>query len=297
MWSPCSRTRTALTSGTTRRARATPSRRPTTAACLTRSCATWAIGWRAVVAETLEIATDALKLIDVEYDVLPGVFTIDDAKREGAPIVHNAHVEYVVGAPQGLDEYNRGLDPREGRIIYQFPIHADPHKNLAASVHGGIGDIEKGFAEADVTVEQTYETSQVQCTPVEPHIVYSRMEGDRLVLHASTQVPYHVRRIIAGILGIKENRLRIIKERVGGGFGSKQDMVLEEVAAWATWVTGRDVLYRYTREEEFVNSRTRKTMKVRVKLGAKKDGRLTAVHMDLEANTGPYGSHSASQSP
>jgi putative selenate reductase molybdopterin-binding subunit len=68
-------------------------------------------------------------------------------------------------------------------------------------------------------------------------------------------------------------------------------MVLEEVAAWATWVTGRDVLYRYTREEEFVNSRTRHVMKVRVKLGAKKDGRLTAMLMDLEANTGPYGSH------
>lgn len=244
-----------------------------------------------VVAETPEIADAALKLIDVEYDVLPGVFTIDEAKRPGAPIVHNALVEYVVGAPADLDTYNKGVDPREGRILYQFPIHADPHRNLAASVHGGIGDIEKGFAEAEVVHEQTYETSQVQCTPVEPHIAYSHMEGDRLVLHASTQVPSHVRRIIARILGVKENRIRVIKERVGGGFGAKQDMVLEEVAAWATWVTGRDVLYRYTREDEFINSRTRHTMKVRVKLGAKKDGQLTAVHMDLEANTGPYGSH------
>jgi len=117
------------------------------------------------------------------------------------------------------------------------------------------------------------------------------MEGERLVLHASTQVPWHVRRIVARILGVKENKLRVIKERVGGGFGSKQDMVLEEVAAWATWVTGRDVLYRYTREEEFINSRTRHTMRVKVKLGAKRDGTLTAMHMDLEANTGPYGSH------
>ncbi|MBM4356116.1 MAG: molybdopterin-dependent oxidoreductase Mo/Fe-S-binding subunit, partial [Deltaproteobacteria bacterium] len=245
----------------------------------------------AVVAETAEIAEAALPLIDVEYDVLPAVFTIDEAKRPGAPVVHNAHVEYVVGAPADLDAYNQGVDPREGRILYQFPIHADPHRNLAASVHGGIGDIEKGFAEADVIHEQTYESAQVQCTPVEPHVVYSRMEGDRLVLHASTQVPWHVRRIVARILGIRENQLRVIKERVGGGFGSKQDMVLEEVAAWATWVTGRDVLYRYSREEEFVNSRTRHVMKVRVKLGAKKDGRLTAILMDLEANTGPYGSH------
>ena len=245
----------------------------------------------AVVAETPEIVDAALELIDVEYDVLPAVFTIDDAKRPGAPIVHNALVEYLVGAPADLDAYNQGVDPREGRIIYQFPIHADPHRNLAASVHGGIGDIDRGFAEADVLLERTYESSQVQCTPLEPHVVYSRMEGDRLVLHASTQVPYHVRRIIARILGVKENRVRVIKERVGGGFGSKQDMVLEEVAAWATWVTGRDVLYRYTREEEFTGSRTRHIMKIRVKLGAKKDGRLTAMLMDLEANTGPYGSH------
>ena len=245
----------------------------------------------AVVAETLETAQAALDMIDVEYEVLGAVFSIDEAKRPGAPVVHNAQVEYVVGAPADLETYNQGVDPREGRVIYQFPIHADPHRNLAASVAGGIGDIDKGFAEAEVIHEQTYESSQVQCTPVEPHVVYSRMEGNRLVLHASTQVPWHVRRIVANILGIKENRLRVIKERVGGGFGSKQDMVLEEVAAFATWITGRDVLYRYTREEEFINSRTRHVMRVRVKLGAKKDGRLTAVLMDLEANTGPYGSH------
>lgn len=245
----------------------------------------------AVVAETPEIAAEALKLIKVEYEVLPAVLTIDEAKRPGAPVIHKAKVEYVVGAPADLDKYNQGVDPREGKIIYQFPIHADPHRNLAASVHGGIGDINKGFAEADVTIERTYESSQVQCTPLEPHIIYSRMEGDRLVLHASTQVPSHVRRIIARILSVKENKIRVIKERVGGGFGAKQDMVLEEVAAWATWVTGRDVLYRYTREEEFINSRTRHVIKVKVKVGAKKDGRLTAIHMDLEANTGPYGSH------
>ena len=245
----------------------------------------------AVVAEKPEIADEALKLIKVEYEVLPAVLTIDEAKRPGAPVIHKAKVEYVVGAPADLDKYNQGVDPREGKIIYQFPIHADPHRNLAASVHGGIGDINKGFAEADVTLERTYESSQVQCTPLEPHVIYSRMEGDRLVLHASTQVPSHVRRIIARILSVKENKIRVIKERVGGGFGAKQDMVLEEVAAWATWVTGRDVLYRYTREEEFINSRTRHVIKVKVKLGAKKDGRLTAIHMDLEANTGPYGSH------
>jgi putative selenate reductase molybdopterin-binding subunit len=244
-----------------------------------------------VVATTLEIARGALERIRVEYDVLTPVFDIDQAKAEGAPTVHGGRVDYVAGSPPDLSAYNAGVDAREGRILYQFPIHADPHRNLAASATGGIGDIDAGFAKAEVVIERSYQTSQVQCTPLEPHVVYTRMEGERLVVHASTQVPSHLRRIISRILGVAENRVRVVKERVGGGFGAKQDMVLEEVAAWCTWVTGRDVLFRYSREEEFVASRTRHPMRIRVKLGARKDGRLTAMHMDLEANTGPYGSH------
>jgi putative selenate reductase molybdopterin-binding subunit len=245
----------------------------------------------AVVAESEEIAREALALIEVEYEVLPPVLTIDHARAPGAPVLHHSEVEYVVGAPAGLDAYNHGIEPRDGRIIYQFPIHADPHRNLAASVSGGIGDVDKGFAEADVVLEREYASAQVQCTPVEPHVVYTRMEADRLVIHASTQVPWHLRRIIGRILGIPENRIRVVKERVGGGFGAKQDMVLEEVAAYCTWVTGRDVLYRLTREEEFIASRTRHVMRIRIKLGARRDGKLTAMLMGLEANTGPYGAH------
>ncbi|MDX9721401.1 MAG: molybdopterin-dependent oxidoreductase Mo/Fe-S-binding subunit [Myxococcota bacterium] len=244
-----------------------------------------------VVAESEAIAKQALELIEVEYEILKPVLSIDDAKAPGAPCVHKAAVEYVVGAPETLDTYNQNADPREGKVIYQFPIHGDPHRNLAASVSGGIGDIEKGFAEAEVILERVYESCQIQCTPVEPHVVYTRMDNERLVIHASTQVPWHVRRIIARIIGIPENKLRVIKERVGGGFGAKQDMVLEEVAAYCTWVTGRDILFRYTREEEFIASRTRHPMRFRIKLGAKKDGTLTAMYMDNEANTGPYGAH------
>lgn len=245
----------------------------------------------AVVAETEEIARAALGLLEVDYEVLPPVLTIDQAKAPGAPILHHSTVEYVVGAPADLDAYNQGTEPRDGRIIYQFPIHADPHRNLAASVSGGIGDIDKGLAEADVVLEREYESAQVQCTPLEPHVVYTRMEADRLVVHASTQVPWHLRRIIGRILGVPENRIRVVKERVGGAFGAKQDMVVEEVAAYCTWVTGRDILFRLTREEEFIASRTRHVMRARVKLGARRDGRLTAVLLDLEANTGPYGGH------
>ena len=243
----------------------------------------------AVVAETIEIAGEAIDKIKVEYELLKPVFTIDEARKEGAPILHNSYIQYETGTPDNLD--NSNLDPREGKIIYQFPIGAEPRKNIAASVEGGIGDINKGFDEAEVILEREYETTQIQCTPLEPHVAYTRMDGGRLVIHASTQVPWHLRRIVAYVLGISENKIRVIKERVGGGFGSKQDIVLEDVCAYLTYITGRSILFRFKREEEFIASRTRHPMKIKVRLGAKKDGMLTAVHMDLQANTGPYGSH------
>lgn len=243
----------------------------------------------AVVADSAEIAMEAIKKIRVEYEVMEPLLSIEDAKAEGAPLVHNSRIEYISGAPE--DYQNKNADPRDGKIIYQFPIQADPRKNVAASVQNGIGDIEKGFIEADVIIEREYETSQVQCTPLEPHVVYTRMERDRLVIHASTQVPWHLRRIVARILGISENKIRVIKERVGGGFGAKQDIVLEDVAAYCTWVTGKPVLFRFTREEEFIASRTRHPMKFKIKLGAKENGKLTSMSMTLEANTGPFGSH------
>ncbi len=245
----------------------------------------------AVVAETEEIALQAIEKIDVTYKVLQPIFTVDQAKDPNAPVVHGGPIEYVVGAPDNLKELNKNAQKDEDSTIFQFPLHGNPHKNIAASVTGGIGDIEKGLKEADVVVERTYETSQVQCTPMEPHIVYTKMDGDRLVIHAATQVPYHLRRIVSTLLDLPENRVRVIKERVGGGYGSKQDILLEEVAAYATYTTGRPVLFRYTREEEFIACSTRKPMRVTVKIGSKKDGTLTGVYMNVEANTGPFGNH------
>ena len=245
----------------------------------------------AVVAETEEAADEALKKIKVEYEVLKPVFTWDDAQAPDAPILHKSYVTYGVGAPEDLDEYNKNADPRDGKIHYPFPLRADPHHNLAASVKGGIGDVEQGFKEADVIIDRTFATTQIQCTPTEPHVVFTKMQGDRLVIHASTQVPFHLRRVVAKVLGIPETKIHVIKERVGGGFGSKQDVILEDVAAFATYSTGRPVYYRYTRNQEFNTCSTRKPMRVRVKIGAKKDGTFTAIQMDNEANTGPFGAH------
>ena len=245
----------------------------------------------AIVAETMEAALEAEKKIKVEYEVLPFVLSVDEAMAPNAPIVHNSKVEYVVGAPDDLEEYNRGCDPREGTIIYQFPLRGDPHKNLASAAHGDVGDLEAGFAQADAIIDSWYETNQIQCTPVEPHVVYTRMVGDRLVVHASTQVPWHLRRILARLIQAPENKIHVVKERVGGGFGAKQDVVVEGLAGYLTWVTGRSIFFRLTREEEFIASRTRHLAKVRVKIGGKKDGTITAIYMDVRANTGPYGAH------
>jgi putative selenate reductase molybdopterin-binding subunit len=224
----------------------------------------------AVAAEDARIAEEAVKRIRVEYEILSPVLSLEAAMAANAPAVHGDQLD---------------------RMVYQFPIGADAAQNLAASASGGIGDLEKGFAEADAVVERTYSTSRVQCTPVEAHVVFTKMDGDRLVIHASTQVPWHLRRIVAGVLGIRENRIRVIKERMGGGYGSKQDILLEDVCAWVTLTTGRSVFYKYTREEEFVAATTRHPFRFTVKMGAKKDGTITAIRLSGDADTGAYGNH------
>ena len=243
----------------------------------------------AVLAESPEIAAAALAAIKVTYEVLPPVLSITQAKAEGAPVIHSGEVSYVAGSPPvGTDTKGDG---RDDPVVYQFPLHSDPHRNLAASASGGIGDMEAGFAAADIVIERGYKTNRVQCTPMEPHVVFAKIEAGRLVLHASTQVPWHVRRIVARAVGISENKVRVIKERVGGGFGAKQDIVVEDIAGYLAWTTRRPVYFRYTREEEFIASRTRHAMEIKVKLGAKRDGKLTAILMNLDADTGPYGQH------
>jgi putative selenate reductase molybdopterin-binding subunit len=224
----------------------------------------------AVVAEDAETARRALSLIKVEYDVIAPTLTLEDAMGGKRPPVHGDHLP---------------------GIVYQFSIGADAARNLAASASGGTGDVEEGLRAADAVVERTYSTSRVQCTPLEPHVVYTKMDGDRLIVHASTQVSWHLRRILARVLGRPENMIRVIKERIGGGYGSKQDVLLEEVCAFATVRTGRPVLYKYTREEEFIAATTRHPFRVTVAMGAKKDGTLTAIRMSVDADTGAYGQH------
>lgn len=243
----------------------------------------------AVVAEDEATAAEALRLIRADYQVLPAVLSIEEAMAESRAPVHGGPALLATGEP--LPGASPAAAHAETPLVYQFPIGADPGRNLAASASDGIGDAERGFAEAEAVIERIYETSPVQCTPLEPHVVYTRMDGDRLVIHASTQVPWHLRRITARVLGIGEQRIRVIKERVGGGYGSKQDILLEEVCAYATLHTGRSVLFKYTREEEFLAATVRHPMRIRVRMGARRDGTLTAIRMEIDADTGAYGNH------
>ena len=247
----------------------------------------------AVVAETHEIAEEALKKIRVDYEVLKPVLTVEEAMAEGAPRVHDGPVAFGVGAPDDLDTYNRDTcgDDREGDVFYPFPLRADIHKNIAAANAGSIGDLEKGFAEADAVIERTYQTTYIQHAPAEPHVCYALMERGRLVIYASTQVPYHCRRIVSWVTGLPENRIKVIKTRVGGGYGSKQDILIEDLTAYAAYLTHRPVYYRHTRREEFLAGSSRHPMRCRVKMGGTRDGRITAIFMEARANTGPYGNH------
>ena len=220
-----------------------------------------------VAAETEEIAEQALQLIEVEYERLPDLLDPAQAMQPGAPILHD-EPEYVNFA------------------------ESDPSRNLAAHIRIDIGDVETGFAEADYVFEGDYEVPKVQQAHIEPHVVLTYWdEDDRLVIRTSTQVPFHARRILAPVLGLPVKRIRVIKPRIGGGFGAKQEVLIEDVAAHLTIATRRPVLYEYTREEEFIASRSRHPMRVHMKTGVKKDGTVTANAMYALSDTGAYGCH------
>jgi putative selenate reductase molybdopterin-binding subunit len=220
-----------------------------------------------VAAETLQIAEQALKLIEVEYEELPAVLDVREAMKIDAPLIHDES-DYVNFAD------------------------SDPSKNLAAEIRIDIGNVEKGFAEAEHIFEDEFVVPKVQQAHIEPHVCITYWDSDdRLVIRTSTQVPFHTRRILAPVLDLPIKRIRVIKPRIGGGFGGKQEILIEDVAAHLTIATGRPVLFEYTREDEFTSSRSRHPMRIRMKTGVKKDGTITANEMYALSDTGAYGCH------
>ena len=218
-----------------------------------------------VAAESLEIADQAIELIEVTYEVLPAVFDENEAIKPGAPVIH--------------DE-----DDTED-------IH-DAGRNIVHHIEAHVGDVEQGFREADHVFEHTYYVHQVQQTPIEPHIAISWWDSDeRLVIRTSTQVPFHVRRMVAPLLDLPVGRIRIIKPRIGGGFGAKQEMLIEDIVGHLTIATGRPVRLELTRSEEFRSSRTRHPQTITYKSGVMADGTLHSLEMNVVANTGAFGTH------
>ena len=195
----------------------------------------------AVAAETVEIAEVAIGLIEVDYEVLPAVFDENEAIADGAPVIH--------------DE-----DEMEG-------AHDAAH-NIVHHIAGDVGEVDEGFAKAHRIFEQTFRVHQVQPTPIEPHITIAYWDSDeRMVIRTSTQVPFHVRRMVAPLLGLPVKQIRVIKPRIGGGFGVKQEMLIEDIVGHLTMATGRPVRYELTREEEFVSSRTRHPQTITYRTG------------------------------
>ncbi len=218
-----------------------------------------------VAAETPEIAQRALDLIEVDYEILPAVLDPRHAMDPDAPCIHPEPESYHI---------------------------RDASRNLAARIEAEVGNVEQGFAESDLVVEGEYIVPQVQQTPLEPHIVITYWdEDDRLIVRTSTQVPFHVRRIIAPVIGLPPRRIRVIKPRIGGGFGVKQEVLIEDLAAHLTIATGRPVRLEYSRVQEFRSSRSRHPQILKMRTGVKRDGTMVANEMVVLANTGAYGTH------
>jgi putative selenate reductase molybdopterin-binding subunit len=218
----------------------------------------------AVAAETPELAEKALRLIKVKYEVLPHVIDPREAVKPGAPVIH--------------DE-----DDTEG--IY------DAQRNIVFHIEAEVGDVDKAFAEADYVHEAEYYTPKQQHVHLEPHVTLTWWdENDRLVVYTSTQVPFHVRRIIAPLIGVEPKRIRVVKPRIGGGFGNKQEIILEDVCAMLTVRTGKPVRMEYSRKQEFYSSRSSHPNIVHYKVGVK-DGKVTAAELYFIGDTGAYGTH------
>lgn len=221
----------------------------------------------AVAAETPEIAEQALALIQVDYEVLPAVFDPRLAISAQAPNIHPEPDSYA--------------------------IH-DPAHNIAAYIRADVGDIEKGFAQADLIVESEYTVPAVQQAPLETHIAITYWdENERLVVRTSTQAPVHVRRILASLIGLPPRRIRVVTPGIGGSFGAKQDILVEDLCALLTLATTRPVRLEYTRAEE-LRSRSRHAQIIHMKAGVRRDGKILANSMLLLANTGAYGAHALS---
>ncbi|MDB5489879.1 MAG: aldehyde oxidase, partial [Reyranella sp.] len=215
----------------------------------------------AVVAESEGAAEAGCRALRVEYEILPAVFDPVQAMEPGAPLLHDKDVLTNTG-------------------------------NVYCELRGEIGDVAKGFKEADAIHEMTYSTSRVQHVHLETHgSIAWQGEDRRWHVRTSSQGPFAAQKKLCYLMGLTTRDLHVFTERVGGGFGGKQEMVSEDLVLFATMKLGRPVKWEWTREDEFVGATTRHQMTTHVKIGARKDGTLTAMDVRVVSNTGAYGNH------
>ncbi|MEV0296166.1 molybdopterin-dependent oxidoreductase [Nocardia sp. NPDC050710] len=217
----------------------------------------------AVLADTVGAAEEGCRKVVVEYEVLRAVFEPEEAMADGAPRLHGSHDPFV----------------------------RDPEHNILLEIHGHVGDVEAGFVEAEVIHEGTYSSPRVQHAHLETHGSIAWMRDGRLHVRTSSQSPSIAKAKLGYLFDLRPDQLRVFCERVGGGFGGKQEVITEDLVALAALDTGRPVCLEFTREEEFTTASPRHPMTLTVKLGARSDGTLTAVQVRNVSNTGAYGNH------
>lgn len=221
----------------------------------------------AVVADSVQEAEAGVRAVVVEYQVLPAVFDPAKALLPGAPAVHG------------------DKDGAASRIT-------DPTRNLVVELHSELGDVAAGLAEADVVHQETYTTQRVQHTALETHASIAHVDSDgRLHVRTSSQAPFLTRRALCRVFGLPEDAVRVVAGRVGGGFGGKQEMLTEDITALAALALRRPVQLEFTRTEQLTATTTRHPFSIALRAGARRDGTLTALAVDVVVNTGAYGNH------
>ena len=221
-----------------------------------------------VAAENEKAADRALKLIRVQYEVLEAILDFHTAK-DNPILVH----------------------PEENWKAL-CPVGADNKRNLVATGSDVNGDIEKILADSDIVIDHTYHTKAYNQTMMETFRTYTKLDRfGRLHVISSTQIVFHVRRILSNALGIPKSKIRVEKPRIGGGFGAKQSSVSEVYPAFVTMKTGRPAQIIYTREDSLIAGSPRHEMEVHVRLGASKEGKIRALDIYTLSNSGAYSEH------
>ena len=221
-----------------------------------------------IAAENEKAALKAMKLIKVKYKILEPVLDFHQAK-DNEILVH----------------------PEEDWLA-QVPVGGDARRNLVASEISGDGDVDAVLADCDEVLEHAYHMRSFNQAMMETFRTYTELDRyGRLHVISSTQIVFHVRRILSRALGIPKSKIRVEKTRIGGGFGAKQTAVSEVYPAFVTLKTGRPAQLIFTREESQLAGSPRHEMEVRVRLGADKDGHIRGLDLYTLSNSGAYGEH------